>query len=199
MSFQGVMNTRLGDKVGVLETNVFVQGTGLVLALVIMLIFGKGNLALLPQAPWYAWLGGVTWHQGRHRDRHAWHGHAQPATGRFHHPDCAAGRRGAHRQPGLAGRYTCALHLAQSGWPGADVCRRGIDEVKKRVRFILLRAVDCLFRHDAPSCISFSSFRVQRKVFLSYGFAAQRITRPFSRKDTTCIRKNFPCITGNRR
>ena len=31
MSFQGVMNTRLGDKVGVLETNVFVQGTGLVL------------------------------------------------------------------------------------------------------------------------------------------------------------------------
>ena len=59
MSFQGVMNTRLGDKVGVLETNVFVQGTGLVLALVIMLIFGKGNLALLPQAPWYAWLGGL--------------------------------------------------------------------------------------------------------------------------------------------
>lgn len=41
MSFQGVMNTRLGDKVGVLETNVFVQGTGLVLALIIMLIFGK--------------------------------------------------------------------------------------------------------------------------------------------------------------
>ncbi len=59
MSFQGVMNTRLGDKVGVLETNVFVQGTGLVLALVIMLVFGKGNLALLPQAPWYAWLGGL--------------------------------------------------------------------------------------------------------------------------------------------
>ena len=53
------MNTRLGDKVGVLETNVFVQGTGLVLALIIMLIFGKGNLALLPQAPWYAWLGGL--------------------------------------------------------------------------------------------------------------------------------------------
>ena len=59
MSFQGVMNTRLGDKVGVLEPNVFVQGTGLVLALIIMLIFGKGNLALLPHAPWYAWLGGL--------------------------------------------------------------------------------------------------------------------------------------------
>ena len=90
MSFQGVMNTRLGDKVGVLETNVFVRGTGLVLALVIMLIFGKGNLALLPQAPWYAWLGGllapvitVTVMLGM--------GNAQPAAGRFHHPDCAAG------------------------------------------------------------------------------------------------------------
>ena len=59
MSFQGVMNTRLGDKVGVLETNVFVQGAGLVLALVIMLIFGKGDLTRLPQAPWYAWLGGL--------------------------------------------------------------------------------------------------------------------------------------------
>lgn len=62
MSFQGVMNTRLGDKVGVLETNVFVQGTGLVLALIIMLIFGKGNLALLPQAPGMpGWAG--YWHR----------------------------------------------------------------------------------------------------------------------------------------
>ncbi len=59
MSVQGVMNTRLGDKVGVLETSAFVQLTGFVLALVIALIFGKGNIRLLPQAPWYSWLGGV--------------------------------------------------------------------------------------------------------------------------------------------
>lgn len=59
MSIQGVMNTRLGDKVGVLEANAFVQAVGFVLALVVALIFGKGNIRLLPQSPWYSWLGGV--------------------------------------------------------------------------------------------------------------------------------------------
>lgn len=59
MSIQGVMNTRLGDKVGVLETNAFVQLVGFGLALVIALFFGKGNIKLLPEAPWYSWLGGV--------------------------------------------------------------------------------------------------------------------------------------------
>ena len=59
MSVQGVMNTRLGDKVGVLETNALVQGVGFGLALVIALLFGKGNICLIGQAPWYSWLGGV--------------------------------------------------------------------------------------------------------------------------------------------
>lgn len=59
MSIQGVMNTRLGDKVGVLEANAFVQAIGFVLALIVALIFGKGNIRLLPQSPWYSWLGGV--------------------------------------------------------------------------------------------------------------------------------------------
>ena len=59
MSIQGVMNTRLGEKVGVLETNAFVQGVGFLLAVIIMWIFGKGDLMELPQAPWYAWLGGL--------------------------------------------------------------------------------------------------------------------------------------------
>ena len=59
MSVQGVMNTRLGDKIGVLETSAFVQLTGFVLSLIVMWIFGKGDVTLLPQAPWYAWLGGV--------------------------------------------------------------------------------------------------------------------------------------------
>lgn len=59
MSVQGVMNTRLGDKVGVLETNAMVQGVGFVLAILIAWIFGKGNIRLLPEAPWYSWLGGV--------------------------------------------------------------------------------------------------------------------------------------------
>lgn len=59
MSVQGVMNTRLGEKVGTLETNAFVQLIGFLLALLIAVFFGKGNIRLLPQAPWYAWLGGV--------------------------------------------------------------------------------------------------------------------------------------------
>ncbi|MBQ7845722.1 MAG: DMT family transporter [Clostridia bacterium] len=59
MSFQGVMNTRLGDKVGVLETNAFVQLVGFVLALGIAIIFGKGDIRQLGQAPWYSWMGGV--------------------------------------------------------------------------------------------------------------------------------------------
>lgn len=59
MSIQGVMNTRLGDKVGVLEANAFVQAVGFVLALIVAMIFGKGNIRLLPQSPWYSWLGGV--------------------------------------------------------------------------------------------------------------------------------------------
>ena len=44
MSFQGVMNTRLGDKIGLYESNVFVQGTAFVLAVIAMLILGKGDI-----------------------------------------------------------------------------------------------------------------------------------------------------------
>ena len=59
MSIQGVMNTRLGEKAGVLETNALVQGVGFVLALVLVFFFGKGNIRLIGQSPWYTWLGGV--------------------------------------------------------------------------------------------------------------------------------------------
>ena len=59
MSIQGVMNTRLGEKVGVLETNALVQGIGFLLALVLVFFFGKGNIRLIGQSPWYTWLGGV--------------------------------------------------------------------------------------------------------------------------------------------
>lgn len=47
MSFQGVMNTRLGDKIGLYESNVFVQGTAFVLGVIAMLILGKGDLTKL--------------------------------------------------------------------------------------------------------------------------------------------------------
>lgn len=59
MSIQGVMNTRLGEKVGVLETNALVQGVGFVLSLLTAWLFGQGDIRLIGQSPWYSWLGGV--------------------------------------------------------------------------------------------------------------------------------------------
>ena len=59
MSIQGVMNTRLGDRMGVMETSAYVQLTGFVLALAVALIFGKGDVKQFVGAPWYAYLGGV--------------------------------------------------------------------------------------------------------------------------------------------
>lgn len=59
MSVQGVMNTRLGDRIGVMETSAWVQLTGFLLALAAALFFGKGDLRQFPGAPWYAYLGGL--------------------------------------------------------------------------------------------------------------------------------------------
>lgn len=44
MSIQGVFNTRLSEKIGLYESNTFVQLTAFVVSLIVMLIFGKGNL-----------------------------------------------------------------------------------------------------------------------------------------------------------
>lgn len=41
MSIQGVFNTRLSDKIGLYESNAFVQGTAFVLSFIVMAIFGK--------------------------------------------------------------------------------------------------------------------------------------------------------------
>jgi len=59
MSLQGVINTRLGDKIGVLETNAFVQGTAFVLSLAVACIFGKGDFTSLFKTDWYYLTGGV--------------------------------------------------------------------------------------------------------------------------------------------
>lgn len=59
MSIQGVMNTRLGDRIGLYETNAYVQLTGFILSAMLAIFLGKGNLSQFGQAPWYAWLGGV--------------------------------------------------------------------------------------------------------------------------------------------
>ncbi len=59
MSFQGVMNTRLGDKIGLYESNAFVQGTAFILALIAMLIVGKGDLMQIASVEKGYLLGGV--------------------------------------------------------------------------------------------------------------------------------------------
>lgn len=59
MSFQGVMNTRLGDKIGLYEANAFVQFIGFLLSVVALMIMGNGNFKeLFNVDKWYL-LGGV--------------------------------------------------------------------------------------------------------------------------------------------
>ncbi len=59
MSIQGVMNTRLGDKIGLYEANAFVQGTAFLLSLIAVWIVGKGDFSLIAQANKFYLLGGV--------------------------------------------------------------------------------------------------------------------------------------------
>lgn len=59
MSFQGVINTRLGEKIGLYEANTFVQGTAFVLALIAMFALGKGNIREILSADKIYLTGGI--------------------------------------------------------------------------------------------------------------------------------------------
>ena len=59
MSFQGVMNTRLNEESGLLEANLFVQGTAFALSLVAVLAAGGGNLSAIMKTDWIYRLGGA--------------------------------------------------------------------------------------------------------------------------------------------
>jgi len=59
MSLQGVFNTRVSEKIGLWETNVFVQGTGLILTLIILLVAGNGNFKNIKDVNKLYLLGGV--------------------------------------------------------------------------------------------------------------------------------------------
>lgn len=59
MSFQGVMNTRLGEKAGLLEANVFIQGTAFVLSIIAMLAFGNGNIKAILDSDKIYLAGGI--------------------------------------------------------------------------------------------------------------------------------------------
>lgn len=59
MSVQGVMNTRLSEKIGLFESNMFVQGTAFLLSLLAMWILGKGSFREIADVnKWYL-LGGA--------------------------------------------------------------------------------------------------------------------------------------------
>ncbi len=59
MSVQGVMNTRLSDKIGLFESNAFVQATAFALSLIVMLVFGRGDLFSVFQVKPVYLFGGV--------------------------------------------------------------------------------------------------------------------------------------------
>lgn len=59
MSIQGVMNTRLSDKIGLFEANAFVQGTAFLLSLIAVWIVGKGDFRLIGQTDKLYLFGGV--------------------------------------------------------------------------------------------------------------------------------------------
>jgi len=59
MSFQGVMDTRLSDRIGLYESNVLVQGGAFVLSVIALLLLGKGNFGELGGTNKIYLLGGV--------------------------------------------------------------------------------------------------------------------------------------------
>ena len=59
MSIQGVMNTRLGDKIGLYESNVIVQGTAFLLSLLTLWFLGKGDFKEIGSVNKFYLLGGV--------------------------------------------------------------------------------------------------------------------------------------------
>lgn len=59
MSLQGVFNTRLGEKIGTWETNVFVQATGLALCAIIFFMAGNGSFKNIKDVNKLYLLGGL--------------------------------------------------------------------------------------------------------------------------------------------
>ncbi|MBQ7900344.1 MAG: DMT family transporter [Clostridia bacterium] len=59
MSIQGVINTRLSDKIGLYESNAFVQGTAFVASIVALLFLKNGNWANIKEVNKIYLLGGI--------------------------------------------------------------------------------------------------------------------------------------------
>ncbi|MBE6053910.1 MAG: DMT family transporter [Clostridium sartagoforme] len=59
MTLQGIFNTRLEEKIGTWETNVIVQGSALVLTLIILMFWGNGNFKAIKEVNKLYLLGGI--------------------------------------------------------------------------------------------------------------------------------------------
>lgn len=59
MSIQGVLNTKLSEKIGLWETTVLIQGIALICSIIISLFIRDGNYANLKNTNKYYLLGGV--------------------------------------------------------------------------------------------------------------------------------------------
>ena len=59
MSVQGVMNTRLGERIGTMEANALVQCTAAALSLAALAVYHTGDFSALSGTPKLYWLGGV--------------------------------------------------------------------------------------------------------------------------------------------
>ena len=59
MSVQGVMNTRLGEGIGNMEANAFVQGTAFALAMIALLFWRQGSFSALGSVSRLYWFGGA--------------------------------------------------------------------------------------------------------------------------------------------
>lgn len=59
MSIQGVFNSRLGEKIGILETNVFVQGTAFLLSIAFLITSKRNNFKDIKNVSKLYLLGGV--------------------------------------------------------------------------------------------------------------------------------------------
>ncbi|MDD3223186.1 MAG: DMT family transporter [Clostridium sp.] len=59
MSVQGVFNSRLSDKIGTVETNVFVQGTAFILSVIILIFYHKNNFKNIKNVNFIFLSGGI--------------------------------------------------------------------------------------------------------------------------------------------
>lgn len=128
MSVQGVMNTRLSEKIGLLESNAYVQGTAFVLSALAMWFFGKGNLKPLAQRAVAVLAGRRGW-AGDHDYGDAGDSRAERYAGHFHNPDRAAARGRGDRLLRHHGERKNGVRRSEIHSAGADDRQRGAVQV----------------------------------------------------------------------